>query len=254
MRKLIAIGLALAATTSFGALGAASASAAAGEIDFACNQDTACTFHGLQKAQTKFRVNGGTVTCTNDTFLGGTTAAAGGTTVITEGGGKDWAIHTVKVVPTYSGCIFNGLAATVSTTGCFYNLTAASKTAGTETIGCEAGKNIVISVPSGPCTITIGAQTPVNNAVDYTVEEAEGKKDVLVTLTVGTEIPVKGAVSGITYTSSGGVCGESGQNGSSRGSVTLKAYKSAEIVAANQISGTLVETTGKIKEERSEVK
>ena len=248
MKKLIAIGLALAAMASFGAVGAASASAAAGEIDFACNQATACTFHGLQKTQNVFRVNGGTVKCTTATFLGGSSAAEGGTAVTTEvGGATDWAIHTAKTKPTYTGCTFNGLTATVTTTGCFYNLTAASKTAGTATVGCEAGKSIVVNVNSGVCTITVGAQTPVNNAVDYAVEEAEGKKDVLVTATVGTEIPVKGAVSGIKYTSSGGACGESGENGSYRGSVTVKAYNNAELTT--QISGTLVETTatGKIK-------
>jgi hypothetical protein len=181
--------------------------------------------------------------------LGGSSAAEGGTTVLTESGAADWAIHTLKMTPTYTGCTFFGLAATVTTTGCFYNITATSKTTGTLTIGCEAGKSIVINVNSGACTITIGAQTPVNNDVDFAVEELEGKKDFLVTDTIGTEIPVKGAKSGIKYTSSGGACGESGENGSARGSMTIRAYKSEKIEAANQISGTLVETlaSGKIK-------
>jgi hypothetical protein len=153
------------------------------------------------------------------------------------------------MTPTYIGCTYNGIATTVTTTGCFYNLTALSKTAGTLTIGCEAGKSIVINVGAGSCIHTIEAQTPVNNVVDFAVEESEGKKDFLVTDTIGTEIPVKGAKSGIKYTSSGGICGESGENGSYRGSMTIRAYKNSEITPANQINGTLVETLagGKIK-------
>jgi hypothetical protein len=242
MRKLIAVCVALAAAASLGTMGTGSASAAAGEFDFACTQSTACTFHGEQKVANKFRVIGGTVSCTIATFLGGSAAAEGGAKVLTEGGTEDWAIHTLKLIPTYSGCTFNGLNATVTTTGCFYNLTASAFAAGIATIGCEAGKNIVVNVSSAACTITIGAQTPVNNAVDYAIEEAEGRKDVLLTATVGTELPVKGAKSGIKYTSSGGACGESGENGSLRGSVTVRAYKNAEIKAATQISATVVET------------
>jgi hypothetical protein len=248
MRKLIVVCVALVATAVFGATGAGSVSAAAGEFDFACTQNAACTFHGEQVVKTVFWFNGLTFSCTAATDRGGSTAAEGGTAVLTESGAEDWAVHTLKLTPTISGCTFDGLAINVTTTGCFYSLTASSKTAGTLAIGCEAGKGIIFHMP-GECTITYEPQIPINSAVDFAVEEAAGKKHVRTTWTVGSEIPVEGAKSGIKYTSSGGFCGKSGENGSFRGSVTVKPYKNAEIVAANQISGTIVETqaNGKIK-------
>jgi hypothetical protein len=248
MKKLIVLCLALAVTASFGALSAASASAAAGEHDFACNQGTPCTVHGVSTAKHKFRVNAGTVEC-DATFLASTTAAEGGTSVLTESGATDWAIHTLKVTPTYTNCTFIGQSASVTMNGCQYTITATSSTVGTAVIDCPTGKEIEVEAKTSKCKVFVPAQTPLNNAVDFAAGEAEGKKDVLLTATVGTEIPVKGAKSGIKYTTTGGACGEGGENGSYRGPTTVKAYSSSVIEPANQISGTIVETqaNGKIK-------
>jgi hypothetical protein len=58
-------------------------------------------------------------------------------------------------------------------------------------------------------------------------------------LTVGTETHAAGHT-GIKYTSSGGVCGASGENGYIRGTVTEKAYSNE--AHTKQVSGTIVET------------
>jgi hypothetical protein len=248
MKKLIVLCLVLAATASFGALSAASASAAAGEHDFACNQDTPCTWHGQTTNKNNFRFNAFTLEC-SATFLASTSAAEGGTTVLTESGAADWAIHTLKLTPTYSGCVLIGQLVTVNMNGCQYIITATAATAGITVISCPAGKEIELEAKTSKCKIFIPAQTPINNAVDFAAGEAEGKKDVLLTATVGTEIPVKGTKSGIRYTTTGGFCGEGGENGSIRGGITAKAYSSSTIEPATQISGTIVETqaNGKIK-------
>jgi hypothetical protein len=252
MRKLISICLVFTvATASLGALSAASASAAAGDFDLACNQNTPCTWHGQQIATHTFtiRINAGALSCTTTTFLASTRAAEGGTAVLTESGAADWAIHTLKAKTTHTGCTFLGQTATVTTSGCLDTFTATSKTGGTVVFSCEAGKEVEIEATTSKCKIKIPAQTPINNAVDFAAGEAEGKKDVTLTETIGTEIPVKGAKSGIKYTTTGGACGEGGENGSIRGAVTLKAYSSSVIEPATQISGTIVETqaNGKIK-------
>jgi hypothetical protein len=223
-----------------GALTASAASAAVGEFDFACNIDTECFVNGEQKTENVFTFNGFSFKCTKAVFSGKSTAAEGGTTVTTKGTtNHDWAIHILKLHPEYSGCTFIGQPITVVTTGCFYTLTATSRTAGTMAISCEAGKEIVFEATTAGCTIKIGAQTPANNVVDFTKEEAGGLRDILVTLTVGTETHAAGHT-GIKYTSSGGFCGTSGENAFLRGTVTEKAYSNEK--HTTQVSGTIVET------------
>jgi hypothetical protein len=239
MKKFVLLCLAISAMAATGALTASAASAAAGEFDFACNIDEPCFVHGEQKTTNEFFVNGGVVKCTKAVFDGKSTAAEGGTTVTTKGTtNHDWAIHVLKVHPEYSGCTFIGQTATVTTTGCNYTITATSRTAGTVVIDCESGKSIVVEAATSKCTVTVGAQTPTNNALDLK-NETGTPRSVLVTSTVGTETHAEGNT-GIHYTSSGTACGKSGENGYYRGSVLENAYSNE--AHTKQVSGTIVET------------
>jgi hypothetical protein len=241
MKKIIALCLAISAMGMVGALSAAPASAAVGEIDLACHSGiNNCFLFGEQVGENVFTVNGGTVKCTTATFTG---EGTGGTTAKTKGVSpetKDWTWHLVTVHPVYSGCKAFGQNVTISTTGCNFNLTATSKTVGTAVVECEKEKNITIKGNTTGCTVTVGAQTPTNNVVDFANAGTGETKDVTVTATIGTEPVEKGKATGITYTSTGGACGEGGSNGTYRGSVTEKCFNSAE--HKTQVACTLVET------------
>jgi hypothetical protein len=241
MKKLLVLGLTILAMSAAGALTASAASAAAGEFDFACNIDTECFTHGEQATENIFTVNGGNVKCTKAVFDDKSSVAEGGTTVTTKGTtNHDWAIHVLKVHPEYSGCTFVGQTANITTTGCFYTITATSRTTGTATISCEGTKEITVEAATSKCTVKVGAQTPANNMVSFTNGEAGGLMDVLVTAEVGSGPPLGTGHTGIKYTSSGGACGTSGENGFYRGTVTEKAYNSEK--HTTQVSGTVVET------------
>ncbi|HEY1853543.1 MAG TPA: hypothetical protein VGG40_03065 [Solirubrobacterales bacterium] len=139
MKKLIVLGLAIAAMAVTGALTASAASAAVGEFDFACNIDTECFVNGEQKTENVFNFNGGVFKCTKTVLSGKSTAAEGGTTVTTKGTtNHDWAIHVLKLHPEYSGCTALGETLKVTTTGCFYTLTATSRTVGTQDRSADA--------------------------------------------------------------------------------------------------------------------
>jgi hypothetical protein len=233
MKKTFALCLALAVMAAAGGLSAASASAAAGEIDLACHTGAdSCFLFGEQATENVFHINGGTWKCASAKFTG---EGTGGTTATTNGSKEaDWTFHRITLHPEYSGCSFWGQNLTVTTTGCNYVLTANSKTAGNFSIECEAGKLITIKGNTTGCTITIGAQTPGNNKVEYANGGTGSEKDALLTAKVGEE------TSGITYTSSGGICGTSGTNGTIRGSITEKCWKNAK--HTEQAPCTLVET------------
>jgi hypothetical protein len=233
MKKILALCLAISAMAAIGGLSASSASAAAGEIDLACHTGAdSCFLFGEQATENIFHVNGGNVKCTSAKFTGEGTGGTTATTVVSKE--ADWAFHTVTVHPEYGGCTAFGQNVTITTTGCNYNLTASSKTAGNASIECETGKLITIKGNTTGCTVTVGAQTPGNNKVEYANGGTGSEKDVLVTAKVGEE------ASGITYTSSGGACGTSGTNGTYRGTVTEKCWTTS--AHKTQAPCTLVET------------
>jgi hypothetical protein len=250
MKRWLVVCLAMSAVAFTSAL-AVSSAAAIGPRDLACKQDTSCGITGEQTegAKNEFKVNGGVVKCTGAKFKGDMTK---GTTVTTEsGGGADWAIHTVVVHPEYTGCTGFGQNVTVVTTGCNYELTANTNGAtkepgpyveGTVVVTCETGKNIVITGNTTKCTVTVAAQTPTNNIIDFYNEgtKAGETPDVKVRATVGTE-PLEAKNTGIKYTSSGGACGASGENGVYRGDVTAKCYSDDE-KHTTQVACTLVDT------------
>jgi hypothetical protein len=235
MKKILALCLALSGMVAVGALSAGSASAAAGEIDLACHTGAdSCFLFGEQTETNTFTFTGGNLKCTSAKFTGEGTGGTTATTVASKE--ADWSFHTVTVHPEYSGCAFGGQALTIITTGCNYVLTASSKTAGNVSVECETGKLITLKANTAGCTITIGAQTPGNNKVEYANAGTGSEKDVTVTAKVG-EATSGG---GITYTSSGGICGASGTNGTYRGAVTEKCFTTS--AHKTQAPCALVET------------
>jgi hypothetical protein len=235
MKKILALCLALVAMAAVGGLSAASASAAAGEIDLACHTGAdSCFLFGEQATENVLTLNGGSLKCTSAKFTGEGTGGTTATTVTSKE--ADWTFHTVTLHPEYGGCTAFGQNITITTTGCNYKLTASSKTAGNVSIECETGKLITLKGNTTGCTITIGAQTPGNNKVEYANSGTGSEKDVLVTEKVG-EATSGG---GITYTSSGGACGTSGTNGTIRGTITEKCWTTS--AHKTQAPCTLVET------------
>lgn len=98
---------------------------------------------------------------------------------------------SITLTPTYSGCKLGNLNAVVDTDGCHYRFTA-------ETVGehgrvhveCEAGKEILVTVPELGVTLTIPTQTPTGGGVHYT--NVGGTSDG--------DIKAKATVTGISYT------------------------------------------------------
>jgi hypothetical protein len=196
-RKFKVIGLALVAVLAISAVSAGAAQAAPKFT----SEGTPTWLTGEQTTKNVFTTNGGKIECTGATFESGEI--------------KGTELTSVTVHPVYTGCKAFGLAATITTTGCNFVLTAA----GTATVECESGKVITISIPSASCTLTVGAQGPLSS-VTYTNSGGAGKL---------MDIVVNANVAGITYTSSNSAsaCGASGTNGTYVGGVTVRGYSSA---------------------------
>jgi hypothetical protein len=178
------------------AIGVISASAASAAPKFT-STGTPTTIHGVQATTNVLTINGGELECESVTFEGtvtGTEAAS------------------ITVHPTFGGCLAFGRAAEITTTGCNFVLSAT----GTAEIECEAGKKIIIHVPSGPCTIEFGPQMLGASSVSFTNGGTKGSTTSTVTVTAN--------VTGITYTSTGGACGASGTNGTYTGTVLAKGW------------------------------
>jgi hypothetical protein len=204
--KFKALGLALVAVFAMSAVAASSASA----VNF--KSESATTFlTGDVGAQNIFTVWGGTVKCNTVNIKNGTSFSPA-------------EVATIEAEPVYGGCTAFGQNSTIDTNGCKYKFTAASTTAGNASIACPEGKEIVITVgdPGVICTVKVKTQTPSTSTVDYANGTAGGKGDVTVTSTV----------SGIAYTSSGGICGTSGPvagytGGNYTGSFTVTGFSNS---------------------------
>jgi hypothetical protein len=202
IRNLKVFGLAVVAMVAMTAVAASAASAAEFHSEAATTNLT-----GAQTEQNVFTVTGGTVKCNVATFSGTQTGATKG---------------EVEVEPEYSGCTAFGQVTHIHSNGCKYGLTSEGKAS----IKCGPSPiEVTVGTPTVSCTIKVGTHTPKNNDVDYTNEGAGKTRDILVRATVG-KIPLT-ANEGITYTSSGGICGASGSNGAYRGTVTTKGYSDA---------------------------
>ncbi len=153
----------------------------------------------------------GTVECTSSSFSGSVSGPEQ---------------TSVTLIPTYIGCSAFGFAITqTKTNGCTYRFeVTAEPSAETYTgkpfqIICPAGKEIEITPTSfgvSVCTQKIAEQTPSKGHVVYT-NNAE--------LGVQMDYLVNATVEGISYTGTGGACGNSGSNATYSGQTTLKGYE-----------------------------
>jgi hypothetical protein len=206
-RKLKALGLALVVVFAMSAVVASAASAK----QLHSGSTTGIThLTGTQIGATNqlHLENGTPVKCTTALF----DATYNGTTV-----------SELTVTPTYSGCTAAGQKAEIHMNGCTYTITtpAGSADAYTATVHlvCPAGKDVVITVPTAGCTVTIQAQTPTVPTIDLT--------DVTTAVANQDDILLKSTVEGVHYTTvGGGVCGAAGK-GKLTGEVTVKAYENA---------------------------
>ncbi len=206
--KFKTLGLALVASL---ALSAILASMAQATFSFTAPEG-AVNLTGNQVTQKAFTTSGGEMKC-NSVIFTGTTTAASSTQQLFE--------------PHYSGCTSFGFTAHVNATGCSYLFTTPTvKLTPTEYTGAPphlvcAGGGITITPTffgASMCTTLISAQTPTSGHVIYKNEGAGTTRDVLMTTTT----------SGTHYTSTGGICGESGKtltDGASTGSMTIKGFK-----------------------------
>jgi hypothetical protein len=126
-------------------------------------------------------------------------------------------VASVEVTPAYGECTAFGQNSVIDSSTCKLKLTASSVSAGNSGIVCSSGDIIVTVGSPVVCTITMQAQTPTSSGVDYTNTGSGATRHILVRWTL----------TGITYTSSGGICGASGTNGTYTGTVTTKGYKNA---------------------------
>jgi hypothetical protein len=210
MRRFKLIGLAVVAVLALTAVSAAAASA------HTFKTASSPTFlNGEQVTKNVFTVSGGTVKCTGATFTSGELTGT--------------SLSSVLVHPTYSGCTAFGQEAEVntgtSTNGCNYELTAEGKVS----VKCVGtGTGIVVKAKTAGCTVTVNGGTENQNLGSVTyANKTDGSF---------TDVEVTAAVTGIKYTSSGGIWGASGTAGGYTGSVLEKGYKNTTFTAANQHS------------------
>jgi hypothetical protein len=189
--KIKGLGLVLVAVLAVGAVSVAAASAA----EFHSEVET--TFGvGQQVTAGVYTTAAGTIKCKE----------ISGTGVMT---GK--AANSITIAPSISGCTAFGQAAVWSMNGCEYVATSS----GTEHIVCPAGKEVLITVASGNCSIGTPSQS---GTATYTNQGSGSTRDVLVTSTA----------SGLTYVvyGPGTICGTLGKHtdGSVTGTITVKGY------------------------------
>jgi len=180
IRNLKAMGLALVAVLALGAVVASSASASTFEAE-----SYPVTLTGSQIGTDVFTTNAGTVSCTNATYHGSSSAAS----------------STVEVAPTYSGCTAFGFINTpIDVNGCKYLFHSGAKNsadnyAGTVDIVCpkvetEGGTihNTSIVVTGAGCTVTIGSQSGLSGITFVDNTTASPKKDVTTKIAISQKI------------------------------------------------------------------
>jgi hypothetical protein len=130
IRRLKILGLTLVAALAIVSIAAGTASA-----DIFTAETSTVNLSGSQEGTDVFKVHGGQVNCTSVTFSE-----------------PVWPMPTshITLTPTYSGCTFAGLAATVNMNGCVYEIwvNAGSSTEATASIGRCAGREITVTAPS----------------------------------------------------------------------------------------------------------
>lgn len=219
IRNLKALGLALVAVFAFSAMAAASASATDA---FTVEGGGSATVTGvgtnnvffITQAETKHGVE---VSCAKAHFE--STLASGATHTTVK------ALYTgTTAEPTSAHCGAGALLgkAEVKMNGCDYELTGTTTGSDVHTTGADATISVLcakagehIEIITSSCTIKVPAQTPTEGGVTYT-NEAGGK------------VTIHATVTGITYTSTGGLCSlggisSEGNNSDYTGTVTVAA-------------------------------
>jgi len=223
IRNIKVLGLALVAVMAMSAMVASAAQAA--PVVTLTNQKgetvASAQIHGVQSGKHKFTVDGSSVECTTATF---------------EGSATDGATWT-KVHPVYTGCTaFGFLGATVTTTGCDYELMALgagpTEYTGEIKVVCEAGKEITISA-GGVCTAKVGSQTITT-----------GNKATNSTELIHMHITLHNEESSVSVnkTQDGFGCpfaGTGATTGKYTGTTTVKAYSAAPYETKNQVNITI---------------
>ena len=179
------------------------ASAAAKAAEFHSASSTTY-LSGAQETENVYTVNGGTIKCSGATFSSG---AIEGTTQ-----------SSINLIPSYSGCKAFGQAATIAVEGCHLHVVIVS-TGGAVSIVLTGGGvcRITIKTNTAKCHITIESGTPSTPTSSWATRLVGGVKKLLKTW----------GLEGISYTSTGGICGASGTNGKLTGTVLLGGYKNA---------------------------
>lgn len=218
IRNYKAFGLALVAMLALGAFVAQAASAKPLTVEGVA---TGTTIHITADQETahKFTTPNGSVSCTTASFdaTKATETAAG-------------AISELTVAPTYTGCTAFGFAsAHVAVNGCTYTLTTPTSI-GVGVVTWHPSQ-IHIDCPTKPieitptsfgvsvCTQSVGAQTPTSGHIVGRNVEKSNPMDVTLEVTL----------SGLHYTGSGSVCGnsETHSDATYSGNSTGKCYKNA---------------------------
>jgi len=129
----------------------------------------------------------------------------------------------------YTGCTIAGQKVTVNTNGCAYKLSEptggpSSFTVNPVTIECPAGKAIVFEAKSAGCSISYGPQTA--NTASSVANEVGPPSYISLNL----------SLFGLSYTSSGGICGGSSEkSGHLSGPLALRGYRDALHTKATSI-------------------
>ena len=194
MRTLKKFAVLAVAVFAISVVGVASASAA----QFTSSTETG-NLEGSALNTQEFTTNGGVVKCT----AAKTTGAFKGTAM-----GSVFGSSTQEVTVNYSGCTAFGFAS-VSISPATYEFTPTTKQV-------HILNTITISVPLGGCTVTV---PPTKTALSEVSFENAGTSNIK-------EIS---NVTGITYTSSGGLCGSSGSNGIYKGNNEVHATNGATL-------------------------
>ncbi|HVV52163.1 MAG TPA: hypothetical protein VHO06_21015, partial [Polyangia bacterium] len=167
--------------------------------------------HGEQVTKNVFHTEAGTVKCSTATFAGMT---------------EEKVESEVTIEPTYGGCTAFGQSMIFHLNGCAYRLAEPTGTGpyhAAVAIECPTGAEIVIDVPSGNCSITVGPQSPTGS-VKLEDEGTTTARSILATL----------ELTGIAYAvhGPGQICGSIGPHtgASITGSVRLKGYESAPAI------------------------
>jgi hypothetical protein len=171
--------------------------------------------NGEQVTKNVFTFSGGAFKCTGATF---TSAELTGTS-----------LSSVVVHPTYIGCTAFGqefeITTGTSTNGCNYEFT----TEGKVSVKCVGSVSAMVrKAKTAGRVITVNGRAENQNlgSVTYANQTDGGLADALATA----------QVTGITYTSSGGICGASGTAGGYTGSVLDKGYSNSAHTTQHSVS------------------